>query len=149
MALGRATLFLSIVARTREPRRVRAHVAPLVRAGAAITFALALTWLVPTIGLDSRDTERAVLALVAFGIVTAATRRATLFQVLGHALRTSRPETRRHRSASNALRALRPTPDPASSGDFSAALDSYSHFPLLGDSQPAYPSQIRSYSSRT
>jgi hydrogenase-4 component E len=38
---------------------------------------------VPTLGLDSRDAERAVLALVAFGIVTAATRRATLFQVLG------------------------------------------------------------------
>jgi hydrogenase-4 membrane subunit HyfE len=38
---------------------------------------------VPTLGLDSRDAERAVLALIAFGIVTAATRRATLFQVLG------------------------------------------------------------------
>ena len=46
-------------------------------------FALALTWLVPTIGLDSRTAERAVLALVAFGLVTAATRRATLFQVMG------------------------------------------------------------------
>ena len=44
---------------------------------------MTLTWLVPTLGLDSRDAERAVLALVAFGIVTAATRRATLFQVLG------------------------------------------------------------------
>jgi len=33
--------------------------------------------------IGSRDAERAVLALVAFGIVTAATRRATLFQVLG------------------------------------------------------------------
>jgi len=38
---------------------------------------------VPVLGLDSRDSERAVLALVAFGIVTAATRRATLFHVLG------------------------------------------------------------------
>jgi hydrogenase-4 component E len=34
-------------------------------------------------GLDSRDAERAVLALVAFGVATAATRRATLFQVMG------------------------------------------------------------------
>ena len=34
------------------------------------------------IGLESRDSERAVLALVAFGLVCAATRRATLFQVL-------------------------------------------------------------------
>ena len=33
-------------------------------------------------GLDSRTTERAALALVAFGIATAATRRATLFQVM-------------------------------------------------------------------
>jgi hydrogenase-4 component E len=62
---------------------VHARVPPLVRAGAAVAFALTLTWLVPTLGLDSRDAERAALALVAFGIVTAATRRATLFQVLG------------------------------------------------------------------
>jgi hypothetical protein len=33
--------------------------------------------------LESRDAERAVLALVTFGIVCAATRRPTLFQVLG------------------------------------------------------------------
>lgn len=82
-ALGLAALFLFLVARTREPRPVRASVTPLVRAAAAIGFALALTWLVPSIGLTSRDTERAVLALVAFGIVAAAARRATLFQVLG------------------------------------------------------------------
>jgi hydrogenase-4 membrane subunit HyfE len=82
-ALGLAALFLFLVARTREPRPVRAGAAPLVRAGVAITFALALTWLVPRIGLASRDVERAVLALVAFGIATTALRRATLFQVLG------------------------------------------------------------------
>jgi hydrogenase-4 component E len=82
-ALGLAALFLLVVARTREPRRVRARVAPLVRAGLAVSFALALIWLVPAIGLESRESERAVLALIAFGIVAAATRRATLFQVLG------------------------------------------------------------------
>ncbi|HZO96945.1 MAG TPA: hypothetical protein VFB42_06200 [Gaiellaceae bacterium] len=82
-AVGLAALFLVLAARTREPRRVVARVAPLVRAGAAAALALALTWLVPTIGLESRSAERAVLALVAFGIATAATRRATLFQVLG------------------------------------------------------------------
>ena len=38
---------------------------------------------VETARFGSRDGERAVVALVAFGIVTAATRRATLFQVLG------------------------------------------------------------------
>jgi hydrogenase-4 membrane subunit HyfE len=78
-----ALLFLLLVARTREARPVRARIPPLMRAGGAVAFALALTWLVPAIGLASRDAERAVLALVAFGIATAAMRRATLFQVLG------------------------------------------------------------------
>ena len=82
-ALGLATLFFVLVARTREPVPVRAGVAPLVRGGVGVAFALVLTWLVPTIGLVSRDAERGVLALVAFGIVTVATRRATLFQVMG------------------------------------------------------------------
>ena len=81
VALG--ALLLLVVARTREPRPVRAGIAPLVRCGLAVGFALALTWLVPTIGLESRNAERGALALIAFGIVTAATRRATLFQVLG------------------------------------------------------------------
>ncbi|HEY5294619.1 MAG TPA: hypothetical protein VIJ70_03990 [Gaiellaceae bacterium] len=82
-AVALAALFLLLVSRTRELRPVHARVPPLVRAVAAIAFALALTWLVPTLGLDSRNGERAVLALVAFGIVTVATRRATLFHVLG------------------------------------------------------------------
>jgi hydrogenase-4 component E len=82
-AVALATLFLLLVSRTREVRPVHARVPPLVRAGAAVAFALTMTWLVPTLGLDSRNGERTVLALVAFGIVTAATRRATLFQVLG------------------------------------------------------------------
>jgi hydrogenase-4 component E len=81
--LALAALLLLVVSRTREPRPVRAGTAPLGRAGIAVAFALALTWLVPTIGLESRGAERAVLALVAFGIAAAATRRATLFQVLG------------------------------------------------------------------
>jgi hydrogenase-4 membrane subunit HyfE len=81
--LALAGLFLLLVSRTREPRPVRAGTAPLGRAGLAVAFALALTWLVPTIGLESRSAERAVLALVAFGMVAAAVRRATLFQVLG------------------------------------------------------------------
>ena len=42
-----------------------------------------LTSLVSTIGLSSRNAERPVLALVAFGLATAATSRATLFQVIG------------------------------------------------------------------
>jgi hydrogenase-4 membrane subunit HyfE len=82
-ALVLATVFLLLVARTRETRLVRAPIPPLVRAGAAVALALMLTWLVPRIGLETRDAERAVLALVAFGIATVATRRATLFQILG------------------------------------------------------------------
>jgi hydrogenase-4 membrane subunit HyfE len=82
-AIGLAALLLLVVSRTREPRPVRAGVAPLVRAGLAVGLALALIWLVPTIGLDSRDAERSALALVAFGLVTVATRRATLLQVVG------------------------------------------------------------------
>ena len=78
-----AAVFLLLVARTREPRPVHAGVTPLTRGGAAIALALALGWLVPVIGLATRDAERAVLALVAFGLVAAATRRATVFQVLG------------------------------------------------------------------
>lgn len=78
-----AFLFLLLVRRTRETRPVRAGVAPLARAGAAVVLVLALIWLVPSIGLESLSAERATLSLVAIGLVTAATRRATLFQVLG------------------------------------------------------------------
>jgi hydrogenase-4 component E len=82
-AAALAALFFVLVARTRESRPVRAGVTPLVRSGFAVAFALALTWLIPTIGLTSRNVERGVLALVAFGIATVALRRATLFQVMG------------------------------------------------------------------
>ncbi len=79
-----AALFLVLVARTREPRPVRARRRTArARRHRGRLLALALTWLVPAIGLVSRDAERAVLALVAFGIATAALRRATLFQIIG------------------------------------------------------------------
>ena len=61
----------------------RSNARPLVRGGLAVGLALALTWLVPDVGLTSRVAERGVLALIAFGIVTVATRRATLLQVIG------------------------------------------------------------------
>jgi hydrogenase-4 component E len=82
-AIALGTLLLFVVSRTREPRPVRAGLSPLARGGIAVVLALALTWLVPAIGLDSRNVERGVLALVAFGAATVALRRATLFQVLG------------------------------------------------------------------
>lgn len=78
-----AGLFLLLVARTRESRPVRGSVAPVARAAAAVSLLLALIWLIPSLGLDSQAAERATLSLVAIGLVTAATRRATLFQVLG------------------------------------------------------------------
>lgn len=82
-AVALAALLLLVVARTREPAPVRAPQAPLVRAGLAVALALAVVWLVPQVGLDSRTAERAVLTLVAFGIAAAGLRRATLFHVLG------------------------------------------------------------------
>ncbi len=81
-ALGLGGLFLLAVARSREVRPVRAPVNPAVRAGVAIVLILLLSALVPTFGLTSRSAERAVLALVACGLATAMTRRATLFHVL-------------------------------------------------------------------
>jgi hydrogenase-4 membrane subunit HyfE len=81
VALG--GLFLAVVARSREAAPVRARVGPAVRAGVAVVVILALTGLVPALGLTSRPAERAVLALVAAGLTCAATRRATLFQILG------------------------------------------------------------------
>jgi hydrogenase-4 component E len=78
-----AVFFWLLVHRTRETRPVRAGIAPLARGGAAIGLALALVWLIPNVELSSGAAERSALALVAFGVVTAATRRATLFQVLG------------------------------------------------------------------
>jgi hydrogenase-4 membrane subunit HyfE len=82
-AIALAALLLAVVSRTREPRPVRAGIAPLARAGLGVAFALTLTWLVPRIGLESPNAERGALALIAFGAVTVATRRATLFHVLG------------------------------------------------------------------
>ena len=82
-ALGLGVVFLLLTARTRDPRPMRAGNAPLRRGGLAVALALALTWLVPHIGLGSRTAERVVLALVAFGLLVAATSGATVFQVLG------------------------------------------------------------------
>ena len=82
-AVALAAVLLLVVSRTREPRPLPAATAPLARAGAAVAFALALTWLIPAIGLDSRNVERGVLSLIAFGAIAVATRRATLFHALG------------------------------------------------------------------
>jgi hydrogenase-4 membrane subunit HyfE len=81
LALG--ALFLLVVSRSRETAPVRARLSPVVRAWMAVAVILCVSGLVPALGLASRTAERAVLALVAAGLVCSATRRATLFQVLG------------------------------------------------------------------
>lgn len=82
-AVALAILFLVLVSRTREARPVRATIAPLGRGGLALGVALTLTWLVPVSAGADHNAYQAVLGLVGFGVTTAATRRATLFQVLG------------------------------------------------------------------
>jgi hydrogenase-4 component E len=80
--VGLAALLLVLIRRTREPAPVRAGLGPLWRGGLALALALALAWLVPPLAGPGPGGERAALALVAFGLVAAATRRATLFGVL-------------------------------------------------------------------
>jgi hydrogenase-4 component E len=82
-ALALGALFLYAVARSRELQPVRAHIPPALRAGMAVALILALTGLVPALGLTSRAADHAVLATVAAGLACAATRRATMFQILG------------------------------------------------------------------
>ncbi len=74
-------LLLFIVQRTREARPVRASAGPVKRGTLAIGLALLLALLVPSLGLGDRNAERALLALVAFAVVTIATRKATVFHI--------------------------------------------------------------------
>ena len=67
---------------------------PLLRGGLAVLLALALVWLVPAIGLDSRDAERAVLALIAFGVATAGAAARDAVPGARHRPRRERPRAR-------------------------------------------------------
>jgi hydrogenase-4 component E len=84
---GRAALLGGLlyltVRRTTEDRPLHQPTSPLVRLALGISLALALAWLVPSLGLTSRDAERAALALVAFGLVMTILRRSTLHQIAG------------------------------------------------------------------
>lgn len=82
-AAALCALLLLVVTRSREARPVRAAIPPTTRAAAAVVATVAAVWLVPPLGFTSHWAEPAVLALVACGLVCGATRRATLFQVLG------------------------------------------------------------------
>jgi hydrogenase-4 membrane subunit HyfE len=75
-------LLIVLVRRTREARPVRADAGPLLRGSAAISLALLLALVVPSLGLGDRDAEHAVLALLAFGLVTVATRRTTVLHIV-------------------------------------------------------------------
>jgi hydrogenase-4 component E len=81
-ALLGVLLYLT-VRRTTEVRPLIPPTAPMVRLALGISLALALAWLVPSLGLTSRDAERAALALVAFGLVMTIVRRSTLHQIAG------------------------------------------------------------------
>jgi hydrogenase-4 component E len=81
-ALLLGALLLLVVRRTREARPVRADAGPLLRGAAAIGLALGLALVVPSLGLGDRAAERAELALLAFGIVTVAPRRATVVHIV-------------------------------------------------------------------
>jgi hydrogenase-4 component E len=72
---------LLVVRRTRETRPVRAGAGPVVRGALAVGLALLLAVLVPSLGLGDRNAERALLALVAFALITVATRKATVFHI--------------------------------------------------------------------
>lgn len=75
-------LLLVVVRRTREQRPVRSDAGPLARGAAAVGLALLLAVLVPSLGLGDRNAEYAVLSLMAFGLVTIITRRATVLQIV-------------------------------------------------------------------
>ncbi len=82
-SLGLAGFFLWLITRTREPRLVSASVTPLRRAGTGVVLALVLITLIPADSIAGTGAQRRILGMVAFGLVTAWTRRATLFQILG------------------------------------------------------------------
>jgi hydrogenase-4 component E len=82
-SVGLAAFLLLLITRTRERQLVRATTSPLWRAALGLTLALLLVTLAPAAGLGPPATRDCVLALIAFGLAVAWTRRATLFQILG------------------------------------------------------------------
>jgi hydrogenase-4 component E len=81
-SLGLAALFVLLITRTKEPRLVRAGGTRMGRTVLGAALAVVLVSLTSGGALGPPDIERCVFGLVAFGLVTAWTRRATLFQIL-------------------------------------------------------------------
>ena len=102
VALG--ALLLLVVSRTREPRPVRAGIAPIARGGLAVGFRARAH--LARAGDRPRLAQRRARRARADRLRrhTAATRRATLFQVLGIVLVRERPRARRARAAAAAPR---------------------------------------------
>lgn len=69
--------------RTREQRPLIEDFAPLVRAAAAVAFAIAASALVPRFGFEQHGSEQAAVSLVVIGVAIVAMRKATLSQALG------------------------------------------------------------------
>lgn len=77
-----ALLFV-VMRRTREPRLVAAASPVLVRLAGAGAVALAVTALVPPLGLGDKQAEQTAVALVLIGIAIAVARRPAFIQLLG------------------------------------------------------------------
>lgn len=77
-----ALLFV-VMRRTREPRLVAAASPVLVRLAGAGAVALAVTALVPPLGLGDKQAEQTAVALVLIGIAIAVARRPAFMQLLG------------------------------------------------------------------
>jgi hydrogenase-4 membrane subunit HyfE len=76
-------LLFVVMRRTREPRLVAAASPVLVRLAGAGAIALAVTALVPPLGLGDKQAEQTAVALVFVGIAIAVARRPAFMQLLG------------------------------------------------------------------
>jgi hydrogenase-4 membrane subunit HyfE len=76
-------LLFVVMRRTREPRLVAAASPVLVRVAGAGAVALAVTALVPPLGLGDKQAEQTAVVLVLVGIAIAVARRPAFMQLLG------------------------------------------------------------------
>jgi hydrogenase-4 component E len=71
------------IARTPDPRPVRAGIEPMTRALVALVSMVVIPPLVPELGVADARAQDAAVSLAVLGIVIALTRRATILQILG------------------------------------------------------------------
>lgn len=82
-AIALPVVLAVIVTRTREAQRIASERHPLARLTLALGIALAITTLMPRLGLSDAGAEHAAVGLVALGLATAVVRRPAIFQALG------------------------------------------------------------------